>query len=467
MNDQSVSVSQSYEWMQEYEKKKKKILGSVANELKATNEGVKSPLIKEEGKSRVDKMKEIKNEIKSLIGKLECTSKSIGSSFKLETTPPKQIIIEPIMSVKEDRKMKTRVEEKVPIRMERENSFLHHKLTQLESGNKLIPRPNFIMSQQNEDTYALKKNIEELELNVKKKEVEKEQLMEELERIKNAHQEYDTQKEVNYQTLKLENKDLRTKIKILEEQSTSAEIIEVYNRDIEKLNKRIGDLWSDLVQVKTDNIHLPSTVNIKEAAFKKTLDGLRRLIRKMEKTIKEVDSENSELKKERRKWNLHEKLLADATKKANTMKIEKDRTDTLNKELQMKLAEIEENYAVKLNELNEVIRRMQELEQENKALASELKIIRNIVYNPDPTGLQIHYEKYLKRQPQTQRREIWEDLLAKVISMVDEKTKSICENIQFEGREILKELDRLKDNQKALIEILIKIHNDITVFSYY
>eukprot|EP01022_Parablepharisma_sp_SALTPOND_P012723 TRINITY_DN1647_c0_g1_i2.p1 TRINITY_DN1647_c0_g1~~TRINITY_DN1647_c0_g1_i2.p1 ORF type:complete len:445 (-),score=91.78 TRINITY_DN1647_c0_g1_i2:1531-2865(-) len=414
-------------------------------------------------------MKEIKGEIRTLLSKLENTSRSIGSSFKLEITPPQK---EPEEVVVPPKEKSQEIVEPHQITREEGKSFLQQKMAKLDPVTVPTSPPKPVMETIGEaetsksEVYLLRRKLEEMTRIAEHKGSENHRLTEEIERLKSEQREANTRKEIDFQSLKLLNKDLKDKIRALEEQSTAADIIEIYNKDIERLSKRADDLWNELISVRVGSIEPQETTDIKEAAFKKTLNGLKKLVKKMERSVKETEKENEELRKERRKWRLHEKLLTDATKKANALKIEKDKAETLIKELEAKLAELQESYYIKSSEFYDLCKRTTELDEENASLAAELKVLKDFAYNVDPAGLQIHYERYVKRQPQNVRREIWEDLLERLMQEVEGKARTLCENIQFEGREILKELDRLRDNQKGLIEILTKVHNDISVLLF-
>jgi len=471
--EQNISMSQTYEWLQEYEKRKEKILGSVANEIKSTSEyvtGLKTAFKdykqdEKQGNQKIEKMNEIKGEIRNLLSKLEDTSKSIGSSFQLQISPKQEPALANEDEKAQPEKIKTYLQQKIEA-MET-NKKLEEPIKSpilQEAKEKLSAEPIKEPEISKTEMFLLKRKLEEMTRLAERKDMENKKLYEEIEKLNGEKKENLIKNEVDIQTLRLQNKDLLGKIKVLENQSSYNDIIDIYNKDIERLTKKSDDLWAELINSRINSIIPPNTSDLKEAAFKRTLDNLKKLIKKMEKSVKETESENIELRKEQRKWKLHEKLLSDSTKKANLLKIEKEKGENLIKEKEIKINDLQKNLSEKNVEIEEIQKQLEKLHQENIGLIEEIQVLKDFAYNVDPTGLQKHYEKYIKNPIKNKHREIWENLLEKLMLEVTGKAKTLCENIKFEGNELINELERVKDNQRILIEILTKIHNEISVF---
>ncbi len=530
---QQQNVSKTFEWLQEYEKRKRRILNTVADDIKTTSEyvtglrtafndsaaGATQPQDKtqfaatvpepdkelqtktlydrgvrykeEDAKTRVDRMREIKGEIQSLLNKLENTSRSIGSSFQLPPSSPSLKNLVPVLQPlpkpsQEPFDIRPNVPERpaatllagtrraqpqfqsqpAPFTADFQPPFRIPEGTveeEEDKRNKSPPRPE----EGKGEIVMIRKKLEEITTMADAKDGENRRLQNELEQLRREKAESETRLQVEVQSQKLANAELQQKLRGIEEKSDSAELFALYDRDIDRLFLRNEELRTELVAcgLRAAPVALDSKdADVREAAFKKTTDSLRRVVKKLEKSLKESESEVEALRKEQRRWKLHEKLLVDSTKRANTMKGDKDRTETLLAQAEERIRLLEFQLDSKSRDNQDLALQVDKAETEAKSMGEELRLLKDFAYDVDLTGLQMHYERYVKAPTMKPgKREIWEDLLEKVKAECGERLRAVCESIQFEGRQMLAELERTKDNQKTLIDVLTRVHSAISV----
>lgn len=381
----------------------------------------------DDNKTRMNKMQSIKGEIQTLLSKLENTSRSIGSSFQLHLSPP------------------AKAEVALP-------KFSKPTIEQEEKKGELI---------------LLARKVEEISKMAEKREQEKHLLENRLEDTGQEKEELEAKYTVEIQNLRLQNMELQQKLRVIEEKTDYEEIFGIYNREIEKLNRKVEELRSDLIRAETEAHsvkNLDSEADVREAAYKKNTTNLRKIIKKLEKDIQTAEKENEELKREKRKYKLQERILADAQKRVNKIKTNKEQADTAINILREQLQEAENLLAEKTKENKELIVQLDAVAAENQGMSEEIKLLKDFAYNVDQSSLQTHYERYVKIPKTNIKHQIWEDLLEKLKKEGGEKIKGICESIQFEGKGISEELARAKENQSELIELLTIIHTSIQVF---
>lgn len=334
-----------------------------------------------EGKCKPEKMKEMRGVIKELIGKLDTNS--------------------PI---------KTKSPFKESLSATRKQMFREYpEITTLQRNFvEIQPRKEFT----NNEEILLKKKLNEMLEVLQQLDGENKNLKNEIDELKQIQ----LNKDKELSLLNIDNENLKSKVNILEYNSPYYELIKVYNKDSEDINRRIQ------IQVKCTKQRDPKSFE------------------NMNQCINDLNLENAEFRKEKRSWVISQRLYENANKELEVLRLEKIKSDLSIKQLKENLNELQEKYKAKCVEFNKIINQSKKLKQENDLLSSEQRDLRN------PTS------------------EILDGLLERVIEKSDEEIRRICENIRLEAKELLREVARLRENRDILVDTLNKIHDDIGVF---
>ena len=283
--------------------------------------------------------------------------------------------------------------------------------------------------------------------------------------------------ELEIENLKLENCNLRQKLRTVQDNSNFIGIFNIYEEEIKRLEASIKVLREEYVKniaLIERNIEIINNddeeISILQRKHKTSVKDLLNIIKTLENKILEKEKEHSEIKKNERKWNLSRKCFENVSKKSMALE---NVVGKQTKNLQSNEATFQEMIE-ELERLNTEVsllrKQVNEMNNVNEKLNEELKIMKDIASTsgmPEETLKRIHKNLITPFKVQG-------DFVISLITRLqqelqDKKQACFLDNIIHEVQIIATALEQSQIREKNLFELLLelqnRIDNDDTSFS--
>lgn len=285
-------------------------------------------------KYNADKMKHTKGTIQNLISELNLSSKVIPNKhFPQQRLFTKEVKNTQVKALAQSRK---------------ESPYK-------ETSSKRLVNRSFGANQHYSE-YS-DEELDKLRRLLKEKDRENERLRRELHSVESSKEEAIKAKDIELQSLRAAAEKLQRKICVLESESPNSEIIEMYDREIVQYR---DNLWDEFAGIKK--------MLAESNAVKEMPKHLMKLLCKLEASLKEVSSENSELREKVRKLKANGKK----SKGASYLKTELEKANLLIKEFESVVNSLQSKYKDNSKELTQAKEEIERLGSKNNSLISEL-----------------------------------------------------------------------------------------------
>lgn len=275
--------------------------------------------------------------------------------------------------------------------------------------------------------------------------------------------------EVEIENLKLENCNLKQKIRILQENSEFLQIFDMYELEIAKLEKVIKSLRDEQVNalaVFENSVEIiektEGEIETLQRKYKLALKDSVKYSKSLETSLLNHEKDLNLIKKNERKWLLSRRCFENMSKKTV---VQESIIGKQTKFLQLN----ESTFQEMIQELEKLQKEVSIIKSENSALSStnktleeELKIMKEIAATsgmPEETLKRIH--KNLSTPDKVQVDFVINLLKRFQLELKNKKQESFLDNIIHEVSALSTALVESKTREKNLFEVLMSVHSSL------
>ena len=295
--------------------------------------------------------------------------------------------------------------------------------------------------------------------------------------LENEIEEIRTTFELEIENLKLENCNLRQKIRAVQDNSNFINIFNIYEEEIKKLEnqvKMIREEYAEKLNIIEKSIDIENNsddeISILQLKHKKSMKDLAIHVKSLETYTVEKEKEISELRKNERKWHMSRKCFENVSRKSAVLE---NVVGKQSKFLQSNESTFQEmmDELDRLNKEVESLRKSsQDTQQYNERLIEELKIMKDIASTsgmPEETLKRIH--KNLQVPLKAQGDFAISLIMRLQKELTDKRQSAFLDNVIHEVQTIITALEESQIREKNLFELLLelqkRIDKDDSIFS--
>lgn len=302
-----------------------------------------------------------------------------------------------------------------------------------------IAEPNLIG-----ENYFLKKNYSSLASHLKMQEETKVVQEDKLDNLKSKISELKATNAVKLESERLKTVNLQQNLHKLQRNPQVSSLIEIYEDDINRLEKHICNLRLEIVDF-CDKFEM----NNRPPTLQKAKDlKLIETVKKLENELLLKDAEIFKLKKHQRTFIINRKFLESINNKTRSLQHALVNKTSLLKENDEICKESEDIYEEIAGE-NRILReKLEKNTQETQFLNEELKSLKETAYNP---------HKITKDPERRQALHLIDRLQRELISSGSTKSLELLKNLKEEIENIYVSLQDKQDREHSLLDMLVDI----------
>lgn len=272
--------------------------------------------------------------------------------------------------------------------------------------------------------------------------------------------------ELEIDNLRLENCNLRQKLRTVQDESNFINIFKIYEDEISKLESTIKSLREDFItslnsiekSIEILNNEDNEDINILKKKYKSSIKDLANSMKQLQQNILEKEKENSSLKKNERKWHMSRKCFENIARKSVALE---SVVGKQSKNLQLNETTFHEmiEEIERLNSENDKLKkRCSEADEYSCRITEELKIMKDIAATsgmPEETLKRIH--KNLQG-PFKIQSDFVISLIHRLQNELDNKKHiNFLDNIIHEVETLANAFEESQVREKNMFEILLEM----------